>query len=170
MSKTKNTNIILMTLILMFSVPLSAFANSSWAWLTPFRPLYILPFVIIVTLATEILLIYYFSKSNKFNRIITFVTLGNLLSFLTPYLCDYLSSLMPHSIYDFSTMLERAPMYIVGFGYLFLTLIVEFPIVYNAVKKDAESQQRLTKGIIISNIITTIFTAAVEHILCRGNW
>lgn len=170
MSKTKNTNIILMTLILLFSVSLSAFANSSWAWLTPFRPLYILPFVIIVTLATEILLIYYFSKSTKFNKIITFVILGNLLSFLTPYLCDYLSSLMPHSIYDFSTMLERAPMYIVGFGYLFLTLVVEFPIVYYGVKKDVENKQGLIKGIIISNIITTIFTAVVEHILCRGHW
>ena len=77
---------------------------------------------------------------------------------------------MPHSIYDFSTMLERAPMYIVGFGYLFLTLIVEFPIVYHGVKKDAENQQGLIKGIIISNILTTIFTAAVEHTLCRGQW
>jgi hypothetical protein len=77
---------------------------------------------------------------------------------------------MPHSIYDFSTMLERAPMYIVGFGYLFLTLVVEFPIVYYDVKKDVKNKQGLIKGIIISNIITTIFTAVVEHILCRGHW
>ena len=169
MNKTKNINIVLMTFILLFSVPISAFANSSWVWLTPFRPLYILPFVIIVTLATEILLIYYFSKSTKFNKIITFVILGNLLSFLAPYFWKYLISLMPHSIYNFSMMLDRGPHYIVGIAYLVLTLIVEFPVVYFSVKKDAKKQQGLIKGIIISNIITTIFTALVEHILCRGH-
>ena len=170
MNKTKNINIVLMTFVLLFSVPVSAFANSSWVWLTPFRPLYILPFVIIVTLATEILLIYYFSKSTKFNKIITFVILGNLLSFLAPYFWKYIISLMPHSIYNFSQMLERGPSYIVGIAYLFLTLVVEFPIVYYGVKKAGENQQGLIKGIIISNILTTIFTAVVEHFLCRGHW
>lgn len=170
MNKRKNINTILMTLILLFSVSLTAFANSSWVWLTPFRPIYILPFVIIVTLSTEILLIYYFSKSTKFNKIITFVILGNLLSFLAPYLWEFLISLMPHSIYNFSEMLERGPSYIIGVAYLLLTLIVEIPIVYYGVKKDAENQQGLLKGIIFSNIITTIYTALVEHILCRGHW
>lgn len=170
MNKTKNLNTILMAFILLFSVPLSAFANSSWVWLTPFRPHYILPVVIIITLATEILLIYYFSKSTKFNKIITFVILGNLLSFLAPYFCKYIISLMPHSIYNFSMMLDRGPHYIVGLAYLILTLILESPIVYYGVKNDAEKQQGLIKGIVISNIITTIFTAAVEHILCRGHW
>lgn len=170
MNKTKNINIILMTLILLFSVSLTAFANSSWVWLTPFRPIYILPLVIIVTLATEILIIYYFSKSTKFNKIITFVILGNLLSFLAPYLWKYLVSLMPQSIYNFSEMIERGPHYIVGFAYLFLTLIIEFPVVYFGVKKAATNQKRLISGIIISNIITTVYTAIVEHIMCRGHW
>ncbi|MBE6747883.1 MAG: hypothetical protein E7557_01470 [Ruminococcaceae bacterium] len=170
MNITKNINISLMTFILFFSVPLSALANSSWVWLTPFRPHYILPFVIIATLAIEILMIYYFSKSSKFNKIITFVILGNLLSFLTPYFLQFLITLTPYSVYDFPEILDRGPHFTVGIAYLILTLIIEFPVVYFTVKKDTKNQRGLIWGIIISNTITTIFTAIVEHALCKGHW
>ena len=49
-----------------------------------------------------------------------------------------------------------------------MTVLLEFPVVYNTLKKEAKNKKTLVVSIICSNILTTLFTYVIERIFCRG--
>lgn len=66
--------------------------------------------------------------------------------------------------------IKHFPKYIVGFGYLFLTLIAEVPVVYISFKKFITNKKRFLMTIIIVNTVTTIMVAIIERAICKGSW
>lgn len=145
-----------------------AYANSSWIWISETRPWDILPWVIVGTLVIEILAIRLFGGEKKLGRIVLFVTLGNLISFLVPYLFKWLAYTMDG--FGFDKYLNHFPSFITGTFYFALTLIVELPLVYCALVPKEKPSRKLMWTVIAANIVTTALTAIVEQTLCKGQW
>ncbi len=145
-----------------------AYANSSWIWISETRPWDILPVVVLVTLVVEILAIRLFSGDKRTGRIALFVTLGNLLSFLVPYLFKWLAYTMDG--FGFDKYLNHFPSFITSTFYFALTLIVELPLVYCALVPKEKPSRKLMWTVIAANIVTTALTAVAEHTLCQGHW
>lgn len=147
---------------------ISASANSSWVWISEQRPFDLLPIVIAVTLVIEILVINKLGRVNRLLPSAWIIILANLLPFLAPYLLTCMEA--STFGYTFSQRLDHSPSFIVGIGYLLLTLIVEVPVVYNGLKKDVSERRQLITVVCIVNVITTILIALVERTLCHGQW
>lgn len=145
--------------------PATAFANSSWRWISETRPYDVLPFVIIGTLIIETSMINYIPRINRTKKVFGVVLLGNALSFAAPYI-----AIIDGPIYTFSQALENWPTYTIGFAYLTITIVIELPLVYNLLKKQTVSRKTLFLTILAANIITTILTAIAERIFCYGQW
>lgn len=64
--------------------PSTAYANSSWHWVTT-SPLTVLPCAVIFTLLIETIAVVKFGKVDNRNKAFVIVSLANLLSFLVPY-------------------------------------------------------------------------------------
>jgi len=73
-------------------------------------------------------------------------------------------------VYSFTEVFETMPNYIIGLGYLFLTLIIEIPVVYLFFRKDVENKRKLFYVTLCANIATTALVAVVERVVCRGSW
>lgn len=155
-------------------LPLTAQANSSWHWLTKARPYYVLPVAIAVTLIAEILAINYIPKIKKPLKVSALVILGNLLSFAAPYVlwvADWIELFGIGGVSDYFTYYtEFQPSYTVGFDYFLITILVEGPIVYLGLRKNASSKKALILTTIAVNAATTVFVAVLERLLCRGAW
>lgn len=155
-------------------LPMTAFANSSWHWLTKTRPYDVLPVAIVITLLAEILAINFIPKIKKPLKVFVFVTLGNLLSFAAPYLLwiiDQIKLFGTDGVSRYFTYYtEFQPSYTVGFDYFLITILVEGPIVYFGLKKNASSKKALILTTITVNAVTTAFVAVLERLLCRGAW
>ena len=165
----KRYNKISAIIMVLFMIPLfsiTAFANSSWHWLTDTRPIYILPIVIIATLFIEIYSISYVCKIKPKN-IACPITLANVASFAMPYLFEVIKL---NQLYSFSQIIEHTPMFTVGIVYLVMTIIIELPVVYFLLRKNIENKKRLLATIIITNTVTTTMVAIIERIVCAGKW
>lgn len=149
-------------------LPAAALANSSWVWISETRPYDLLPWVMAVTLLVETLMINYPARVRQLPRVLAVVVLGNALSFAAPYLISYASA--ADLGYTLQSTLEHTPIYIVGLFYLFATLAIELPVVYNALARRVTDPRRLLRIIIAANVLTTVFTAVVERTLCEGKW
>lgn len=149
--------------------PVLASANSSWVWISETRPYDILPFVIIGTLLIETVAVNLVSKVGNWYKSFFAVLVGNIISFITPYI-GYSNSLYGQMGYTLSQIIDRGPYYTVGAAFLLLTLIVELPIVYFLLKKDADNKKKLALCIVLANIVTTVLVAIVERTLCYGRW
>lgn len=149
---------------LLFSV--TARANSSWRWISETRPHDVLPIVIAITLSFEVLAICFISKAKSLPKIILFVTIANIFSFLAPYLFLYITP----SLYTFEQTLEHTPFYIVGVVYLLITLIIEVPFVYLTLRSSANGAKKLFFTVVGVNILTTVITAVTERLVCKGVW
>ena len=149
--------------------PVVASANSSWAWISETRPYDILPFVVIGTLLIETVSVNLVSKIGNWYKTFFAVFVGNIISFIAPYI-GYSNSLYGQMGYTLSQIIDRGPYYTVGTAFLLLTLIIELPVVYFLLKKDAEDKRKLALCIILSNIVTTALVAVVERTLCYGHW
>ena len=167
MKKYKHLSALLLILIFMPVLMLNVYANSSWVWISETRPYDILPFVIVITLVIEISFIYFIGKVKIVAKTIIFTLLANILSFIAPYLFLFI---FPSQLYSFEETLEHSPFYIVGLVYLIMTLAVELPTVYFALKKSTPDMKKLLYSIIGSNILTTVITAIIERIICAGSW
>lgn len=70
--------------------------------------------------------------------------------------------------------IERAfstgPYYMVGLGYLFLTIIIELPIEYLGLNNEIKDKKKGILVICAANIGTTAFVFGIERILCYGQW
>ena len=149
--------------------PMLASANSSWVWISETRPYDILPFVIIGTLLIETVAVNLVNKVGNWYKTFFAVLVGNIISFIAPYI-GYSNSLYGQMGYTLSQIIDRGPYYTVGTAFLLLTLIVELPIVYFLLKKDADNKKKLALCIVLANIVTTVLVALVERTLCYGRW
>ena len=152
-------------LTILFST--SAYANSSWHWLTKTAPFDILPYAVVLTLGIE-----YFSlkKANLIQkpfRLLMVICAANLASFLLPFALFLWPSVTG---YTFKMTINHLPIYMIGFGYLFLTLIVEVPAVYFSLQGVVENKKKLVLSIVVTNVITTVMVAIIERIVCKGSW
>ena len=149
--------------------PMFASANSSWVWISETRPYDILPFVIIGTLLIETVAVNLVGKVDNWYKTFFAVFVGNIISFVVPYI-GYSNSIYAEVGYTLSQIIDRGPYYTVGTAFLLLTLIVELPIVYFLLKKDADNKKKLALCIVLANIVTTVLVAIVERTLCYGRW
>ena len=166
MRKYKFSSVLVVCLILAFINPLTAFANSSWYWISETRPYDMLPFVIILTLTIEIAVIQFVCKIKSIAKLIFFIILANILSFASPYIF----LLIIPSLYTFEQTLEHLPFYTIGMAYLFITLFVEIPIVCFTLRKETTNEKALLISTIGVNIFTTILTGIIERTICTGSW
>ena len=166
------SKIIVFTVILLSCQVNVAFANSSWYWVTH-KPLTILPWVALGTIIIEVVMIHCGNSLARLPISVLAITLANLISFLFPYV---LLGAIPTVFDDFGFwaqldyLTSHLPYYTVGFGFLFFTLIIEIPLVYVLLKKNAAKKLRLLLWIAAANCITTLLVAFVERTLCSGRW
>lgn len=168
MKKYKSISLILSAFLFLQVFTFTAFANSSWAWISETKPYDVLPWVAIGTLLIEALSIIFFAKIKYSFAVFTIVTIANAISFATPYLVNFL--IYYEEGFPFKDYLDSWPSYTVGILFCVVTIIIEFPIVYFLLKDDENSNKRLVCTIIISNIVTTILVAIIERIFCTGSW
>ena len=158
--------IIVLSSLMLLILPQAVFADSSWCWLTDTRPFDILPPVALATIVIEVLAIWLIPHTGKFIKTAVAVILANAASFLLPY-----SVLVFNQVYPkFEDALNAGPNYIVGFGFVMLTLLIEIPIVYNLLKKHVDNKKKLLWSIIGSNIVTTAMVAVIERMVTNGYW
>ncbi len=168
MKKQKIFSTIIIFLFLLQIFTLTAFANSSWFWISETRPYDVLPWVAIGTLIIETISLMIFAKMEKSFEVFAVVTIANAISFAAPYLGKlliYYSEKMPYEKY-----LENWPSYTVGILFCIATVLIELPIVYFSLRKNAVSRKKFVITIIIINIVTTILVAIIERIFCVGRW
>lgn len=168
MKKYQITSSIIFALVVLQLLNISVFANSSWVWISETRPYDVLPWVAIGTLVIETLSIVFIAKYNKIFKVFTFVTVANLISFAMPYLINYIIYSMEH--FPFEKYFEHWPSYTVGVLFCIATIVIELPVLYVTLKKDALSNKKLLSTIVVSNIITTVLVAIIERTICVGNW
>ena len=149
--------------------PVLASANSSWVWISETRPYDILPFVIIGTLLIETIAVNLVGKIGNWYKTFFSVFVGNIISFIAPYI-GYSNSLYEQMGYTLSQIISRGPYYTVGAVFLLLTIIIELPMVYLLLKKDADNKKKLAVCILVANVVTTALVALVERALCYGHW
>ena len=158
--------IIVLSSLMLLVLSQFVFANSSWCWLTDTRPFDILPPVALATIVIEVLAIWLIPHTGQFMKTAVAVILANAASFLLPY-----ALLLNDPVYPkFDDMLNAGPNYIVGAGFVILTLVLEIPIVYNLLKKHVDSKKKLLWSIIGSNIVTTAMVAVIERMVTDGYW
>lgn len=168
MNKYKTFSKVTVALILLSGFSFSAFANSSWVWISETRPYDVLPFVAVATLIIETLAINLFLKIGNWHKVFFGVLIGNLISFAVPYI-GY-SNTVPYYDMPLSFILERGPFYTVGAAFLFLTVAVELPFIYFWLKKNVKNKKLLVLVTVVANVVTTAMVALVERLLCHGQW
>ena len=154
------------TALLVFAFSFTAFANSSWAWISETRPYDVLPFVAIATLAIETAALNLTLKIGNWHKVFSGVLIGNLISFAVPYI-GY-SNTPPYYDMPLSYILERGPFYTVGAAFLFLTVAVELPFMYFWLKKSVKNKKLLVLVTVVANVVTTAMVALAERLLCEG--
>lgn len=171
MKKYKTINSLLTALLLGFGFSVTAYANSSWVWITESRPYDVLPFVIIGTLIIETVATDRFSKIGNMMKTFSAVLIGNLLSFVAPYII-YANFTTPYCDADYGLqyILDRCPYYTVGSVFLIMTVLIELPVSFLFLRKSCQSKKKLAFIIVTVNIITTALVAITERLLCRGHW
>lgn len=154
------------TALLVFAFSLTAFANSSWVWISETRPYDVLPFVALATLIIETAALNGFLKIGNWHRVFTGVLIGNLISFAVPYI-GY-SNTTPYYDMPLSYILERGPFYTVGAAFLIVTVAVELPFMYFWLKKSVKNKKLLVLVTVVANVVTTAMVALVERLFCEG--
>ena len=168
MKKYKLISAFIISLFSLQLFNLTAFANSSWVWISETRPYDVLPWVAIGTLIIESISLMVFAKIKNGFKMFTFVTIANAISFAAPYLFLWL---VPNEVgYTFEMFIENTPSYTIGVLYYITTILIELPIVYFSLIKYASSIKKFVITVICSNIVTTVLVAIIERIFCVGRW
>ena len=163
----KNKYIVILLVIINLLVPNAIYANSSWHWLSNNRPYDILLYVVFLTITIETIMVNYFGKINDLKQVSAVIVLSNLMSYYLPYL---FVRFMPYALYDnYIDYINHFPVYIVGIGYLLITLVIEIPLDYTLLKKTTNKRELLL-SILISNILTTSLVYCIERLYAKGIW
>ena len=141
--------------------PAIIYANSSWHWLTR-SPKKVLPIAVFFTLVLETIGIATYNKIKDRGKVLFIVTLAERSKRHIPTSGTW--------FWAWRSAFDSGPYYMVLFGYLFLTLLAEIPIVYYYLCKKVDNKKRLLYSIISVNIVTTLIVAVLERLLCRGQW
>ena len=175
-NKGTNQKIFILSIIFICIILFSniVYANSSWRWLTS-SPKKLLPIAVISTLMVEFMGVLFLGKvKGKIRpiKVLGIVALANIVSFVFPYIVRaYLFRATAGTFaYAWKDAFEAGPFYIVLFGYLILTILLELPLVYSYLKRYALDKKALFKSIIGLNLITTIIVAFLERTLYYGQW
>lgn len=168
MNRYKTISSTAITTMLIFAFSLTAFANSSWVWISETRPYDVLPFVAAATLLIETAALNLFLEIGNWHKVFSGVLIGNLISFAVPYI-GY-SNTPPYYDMPLSHILERGPFYTVGAAFLIITVAVELPFMYLWLKKDVQNKKLMVLVTVVANIVTTAMVALVERVLCEGHW
>ena len=175
MKVNKKQVVLFVVLFLLCSVT-PIYANSSWHWLTD-TPLTILPIAVILTLLTETIIICRVNYLSAIKSVWAFIVIAfaNAVSFFAPYAFWAINpDLIPVDEGGFFEVLNayvrKAPVYTVGLGFLLLTLIVESPIVYFALKGRVKDKKMLLYSILAANTLTTVLVSLIERTLFYGRW
>ena len=153
--------------LLLFSFSFTAFANSSWVWISETRPYDVLPFVAAATLAIETAALNLILKIDNWHKVFSGVLIGNLISFAIPYI-GYSNTTPYAGYYTLTQILQRGPFYTVGAAFLIITVAVELPFMYFWLKKDVKNKKLLVLVTVVANVVTTAMVALVERLLCEG--
>ena len=169
--KSRKYAVPILMVVFIFLFPKTAYANSSWHWLTENTPFDILPYVVILTLIIEFAAIKILNpvdnSAKNTVRLLAIICFANLASFLLPYTIW----LAPSAVgYTFEMSINGLPIYTVGGFYLFLTLLAEVPIVYFGLRNIVVNRKKLLASVICVNVITTVMVTFIEKIICRGSW
>lgn len=170
---TRRRSIPIVMLILSFFCSATAYANSSWYWISTTRPYDVLPYVAVITIAAETLAVNFLCHMHHPVKVFLVILLGNLISFCLPYIgasFDPIFHIPGHPWQSVLMYVEALPFYTVGAFYLLLTVAAELPIEYCLLRKLTGDSRRLLYTIIAANTATTLFTAVTERIFCRGHW
>lgn len=159
-------------IFLLFFVAMSekAYANSSWVWVS-YSPFKLLPLAIVITLILEWIAVFFIGKVKDLKRIIFVVTIANLVSFITPivYRAITLAPVLGGSFFErLATSFEKGPYYLIMLGYLLLTLLLEVPVVYIFLQRQAANGRRLLFTIVAVNVVTTFLVFLIERIFTYG--
>ncbi len=161
------------TIIISFCIMLTflttAYANSSWIWLTD-NPLTILPYAIIFTLIVEIIAVIKIGKVKNYKRACLIILIEKLSSFILPYVFLAFEFLPFSNTLSISYSVDNGPYYIVLTGYLMMTLLIELPMTYFLLEKSSLNKKRLIFSIVVSNIVTTLVIGIIERMICIGHW
>ena len=168
MKKYKVSSLIIIFLFILEPLALTAFANSSWVWISETRPYDVLPWVAIGTLIIETISIIIFAKIKDGFKVFTFVFIANAISFAAPYLVNLM--IYTEEMFSFDKYLNYWPSYTVGILFCIVTILIELPIIYYSLRKDATCQKKFIITIVATNIITTVLVAIIERIFCVGKW
>lgn len=165
----KYFSVAFLSAVLLSAFSLTAFANSSWVWISETRPYDVLPFVAAATLIIETAVLNLSLKLNNWSRTFVGVLIGNLISFAVPYI-GY-SNTTPYSDYlSLPEILNRGPFYTVGAAFLIVTVAVELPFMYFWLKKDVKNKNLLVLVTLLANVATTVMVALCERLLCEGHY
>lgn len=161
---------ILWIMILCISFAGTVYANSSWVWLTDKKPWHLLPVAVVLTLLIEITMHKYLLNI-KSVKVYVAIIIANVCSFLLPYvMVCYVN--YSQVLYTVKETLNAGPTYMIRFGYLFMTLVIEVPIVRSMIKElvGEAGRKKAFSVTVISNIITTVLVFVIERMLCQGTW
>lgn len=164
-ARTKES--ILLIVLLVLCIPKVVYADSSWIWFTTTAPYQLLPFVAVLTIVIEYLMIKNILHIQNKKRVLIAVCISNLVSFMVPYFVTYYQDGVYETI---KQTFESMDFYTINSAYLFLTLIIECPIVYAIVQDEIHDKKKSLGVIAAANVVTTVMVAAIERIACRGSW
>lgn len=158
-------------LMVIFLYPISAYANSSWHWVT-YSPKKILPYAVFFTLIIETLGIAALGKVNEKRRTFTVVAIANIVSFVFPYIerANRFRAVAGGFIYAWDKAFNSGPYYLILFGYFVLTLALEIPVVYFLLKEHSRNRRNLLYAIVLFNLITTAGVFIIERLVSHGQW
>ena len=173
--KQKITVSVFIFLFLFCILSITASANTSWIWLTR-DPRPLLPWAIAGTLVIETFLICFFNniQVKRIVRPTIFIVLGNLISFLLPYIFVGVTPAIFEESASFYFRIDNEahnlPFYIISFAFLILTLIIEIPVEFLGIRRSVKSKKRLIVTIIAANVVTTAAIAVIERTVYQGHW
>jgi hypothetical protein len=156
--------------VMLLLFPVSAFADSSWAWLTDARPIYILPFAVVFTVTIEVFIISKYNHIKKIWIVLLVICLSNSLSFCAQYILAVVVDPNDNCGYTFQDTIDNLPTYMVTAYYYILTIFVELPVVFLCLYRYVQNRTKLILTIIIANTITTALVAICERLICVGSW
>lgn len=169
MKKYKFVSTWAVAFLLLSAFGFSAFANSSWVWISETRPYDVFPFVVAGTLAIETAAYNLFLKVGNWHKVFFGVLAGNLVSFVVPYM-GYANTTPYAGVYTLKEILNRGPFYTVGTAFLLLTVIIEVPFMCFYLRKDAKDKKLTVAVAVLVNVVTTVLVALTERLLCHGHW
>lgn len=148
--------------LLLCTFPLFAKARTAWVWTTDGRPFSFLLAFALGALALETLLLPAIAPGQKKTKVLEVLCLGNLVTFLLPYLLRYLGE-----VYE---IISPSDHYVVGVLFLVVLLVLEVPVEYNLLHRDDSPNPRLLAGLLVANAVSTAGIALLERLAFHGYW